>query len=344
MKNLKILFYLPLKSRKNYYFLNKMDDWPKAAGLTRNDLKHENSVHKMEQNQNFYEVFKGTSSHTLDGENSIEADVPVEKYRKSYENYSCLCVFINTKLEPNGILKPLFNSLVAFPAYVLSLLLLLFCLAIAAIILLACLIVRFQIVNKSYFAPCSYNSDCDSTLGLQCSASDKTCNCPAVITKGHCDCSSGYYWNGTKCNVALQYLATGCSADYMCDQTKYLVCKNTICTCNTSKIYDSSTQTCRYNYVGCYNDPNTYNVNWQIYSPYSSGQMFYFVDICISTCRNLDKIYSSVFSWGNNRCYCQDSINTSVKATCELNCIGKNNEVYSCGSSSSWIYRSYYIN
>jgi hypothetical protein len=148
----------------------------------------------------------------------------------------------------------------------------------------------------------------------------------------------GYYWNGTKCNVALQYLTTGCSADYMCDHTKYLVCINTICTCNTSKVYDSTTQSCRYNYVGCFNDANINSVNWYIYSPYSNGQMFYFVDICISTCRNLGRIYSSVFLWGNNRCFCQNSINTSRTATCDLKCLGKNNEMYSCGSSFNWVY------
>ena len=324
-----------------------MNDRPNAAGLVRSNLELENCVYKI-VNRNLNDAFSGREQATLDREYQSVRDVAVEvegnkKNFKRHEIYSCLCAYINTRLESYGILKPFFNSLIAIPAYVLSLLFLLFCLAFATIITLACLLVRFQTINKSYFAPCTYNTDCDNTIGLQCSASDGTCNCPAVITKGHCDCSSGYFWNGTQCTVTLQYLANDCSADYMCDQTKYLVCLNRVCTCSTSKVFDLTAQACIYNYLGCFNDPR-YSVNQYIYSPYSNGQMFYFVDICISTCRNLNTIYSSVFLYGNNRCYYLNSINTSVTATCELSCLGENNEIYLCGSSSNWVYRSYYLN
>ena len=67
-----------------------MDDRPKAAGLNRSDLEHKNSIYKIEQTRNLYEIFKGKKSHVPDNENKSEADFSVVQIRKRIETYSCL--------------------------------------------------------------------------------------------------------------------------------------------------------------------------------------------------------------------------------------------------------------
>ena len=287
------------------------------------------------------ESFKKEKSATK--ENTIpELGTSERNLIKRSEIYSCLCKDLNIKLSSYSAFKLCFNSLFASPCYMCFIYFIFACLAIVTIAVLAFLIINYETSNKSYFAFCKSNSDCNSLIGLQCSAENGLCNCPAVNTKGHCDCNVGYYWNGVKCTQLMQYLDTGCSADFMCDQTKYLVCLNNTCTCGSNKVIDS-TKTCKYNYMGCYNDFNSFNSSWYIYSQYI--QMFYFVDTCIETCTNLQTTYSAVYVSGSStRCWCLSSYFSSTPATCDIKCIGKKNELYPCGSSSSIYNRAIYQN
>jgi hypothetical protein len=42
----------------------------------------------------------------------------------------------------------------------------------------------------------------------------------------------------------------------MCDsyKTKYIYCINRTCTCESYKVFDTTAQKCKYNYLGCFLD------------------------------------------------------------------------------------------
>ena len=273
---------------------------------------------------------KRTKSKTKENQTKIKPN------HKRKEIYSCLCTKLNEKFKSIWI-----NQLFGSPCYVS------FLLTIIGISTITTIIVLSQVVNtklnRSYFGNCTSNSDCDNLLGLSCSGQDGSCNCPAGKTKGHCDCSKGYFWNGLKCTKVMQYLDTGCSSNYMCDQSKYLSCLNKTCTCDALKIFDTVSKTCKYNYLGCFPDWSNQN-SWYIVSP--TYRMPFFVDSCISGCKLRGFTYSHVYwSGGYHRCYCFNSLATvtlSTPFTCEAICVGWHGEQYSCGSSSSPYYKSIY--
>jgi hypothetical protein len=231
-----------------------------------------------------------------------------------------------------------------FPVYIIVSLLFLAIGTVAAIATLYHLKVQASVVvNRSYFMNCSSNSDCDSLKGLQCSAADGLCNCPAIKTKGFCDCSVGYYWSGVECKRLMQYLNTGCSANYMCDNTKNLQCLNKTCKCDPLKIYDTTTEKCKYNLIGCYND-NTGGL--QISATY---RMNYFVDISVNICKSKNYTYSLFSTSGyKNYCLCTNSYQTNNllgTQSCDAFCLGKSGEALPCGSVlSGYNYRSIYLN
>ena len=265
------------------------------------------------------------------------------KLRKRREIYSCLCVNLNEIFESKSIFKIFISSMFSVPNYICIFRLILALMIIATIIALTMLNQQALSVNKSYFSNCSSNNDCDNLRGLQCSSKDGVCNCPAIKTKGHCDCSYGYFWNGTQCALLLQYNQTGCSANFMCDQTKNLVCINKLCTCYSPKIMDPLTLTCRYNYLGCY-FINTTNIGYALNS--ISARMSYYVDLCAYTCQYKGSNFSTLMVTNNQgmlgRCYCWNNLTLSLSGTCDLFCAGKNGEAYGCGSSTSSQYHSVY--
>ena len=248
----------------------------------------------------------------------------IQPNKKRNEIYSCLCTKLNEKFKSIWI-----NQLFGSPCYVS------FLLTIIGISTITTIIVLSQVVNtklnRSYFANCTSNSNCDNLLGLSCSAQDGSCNCPAGKTKGHCDCSNGYFWNGSKCTKVMQYSDTGCSSNFMCDQSKYLSCVNKTCKCGTLKVFDIVSQTCRFNYLGCYYDINN---GGNCYITALFNQMPYFIDTCINTCKSKMFNFTSVFIWGSNspRCNCQNTVNFNLAGFCEMICIDRNGEKYTCGS------------
>ena len=261
--------------------------------------------------------------------------------REEYD--TCLCKNFNKFFKSNSIFKTCINTQFGFPIYSCTFFFLIACTVITTIAVFGTINSQIGTINRSYFANCSLNSDCDSLKGLQCSSENGICNCPAVRTKGHCDCSSGYFWNGTQCARLMQYLDKGCSANYMCDQSKYLICLNKTCTCDTTKIMDPLSLTCRYKYLGCYND-SLYSSSWVILSPLYL--MEYFVDICINGCKYKNNTYSYIYwSSNNSRCYCLNTISLTTPVICDINCVGKNGEKYKCGSSTgNGYYHSVYYN
>ena len=151
-----------------------------------------------------------------------------------------------------------------------------------------------------------------------------------------------------KCTKVMQYLDTGCSSNYMCDQSKYLSCVNKTCKCDTLKVFDIVSQTCRFNYLGCYYDLNYgttyYFVSWM-------NQVPYFIVTCINTCQLRMFNYTYFYAInGLSRCNCVNSVNFSLPGSCEMICFGQNADKYSCGSLfatgvySTYHYRSVYLN
>ena len=254
---------------------------------------------------------------------------------KRREIYYCMCIKLNTIFSSNSILKFFLNNLIASPIYVVTVLAVLV-VAIAGSIVALSILNSQSTANKSYFANCSLSSDCDSLKGLQCSAQNGICNCPAFKTKGRCDCSKGYYWSGYECKRIMQYLDYGCTANFMCDKSKFLLCLNKACKCEPLKRFDTVSQTCKYNYLGCF-----YDMKPGVDS-YVSSQLnqFYFVDICINQCKFKNTNYSIVYRWGTTgptMCHCVNTLNfTAVmpNSWCDFICAGKNGEQYACGSSS----------
>ena len=258
------------------------------------------------------------------------------------EIYSCFCTKLNETFKSKGFIKMCINSFCGSPVYVIFSLFFLTITTIAAIVTLSLLNTQTSVakINRSYFMNCSLNSDCDNLKGLQCSSQNSLCNCPAVKTKGYCDCSVGYYWSGVECKRLMQYLDVGCAANYMCDNTKYLQCLNKTCKCDPLKIFDRSLQTCRYNYIGCFSDSTSL-----IYSITSLYRMIYFIDICINGCKYKNIPYSGIFTSGfKSYCYCLNSYTTtSPQVLCDQNCYGKSGESNPCGST--WgSYRAIYSN
>ena len=265
---------------------------------------------------------------------------------KRNEIYHCMCIKLNQLFRSHSIQKLCVKTLTGSPIYIHLILTILFFGLIAAITTLYLISIPKTEINNSYFANCSLNSDCDSLKGLQCSAQDGVCNCPAYKTKAHCDCSKGYYWSGYECRRLFQYLETGCTADYMCEsyKTKYIYCINRTCKCESHKIFDTTAQKCKYRYLGCFNDWFSSSFNNYFYFATNTAV----IDACINGCRIrsfnytfLSKSSSSYF------CNCASSISflNPSPTFCDTTCLAKDRERYPCANSASnWQYRSVYSN
>ena len=106
----------------------------------------------------------------------------------------------------------------------------------------------------------------------------------------------------------------------------------------------SLSQTCKYNYLGCFYDTVPYVYSYLQSQP----NQFYFVDICINFCKFKNTNYSIVYRWYSSMCYCVNTLNFNAvlsNSLCDFICPGKNGEQYTCGSSvGNWPYRSTYLN
>jgi hypothetical protein len=121
----------------------------------------------------------------------------------------------------------------------------------------------------------------------------------------------------------------------MCDsyKTKYIYCINRTCKCESYKIFDTTAQKCKYNYLGCVWDGTNGASN--IISSSLNNQL-YFVDICINACRfngfNQTYVFRTGSSNGINGCNCIALYNMGSPSTCcDAKCPGKDGEVYYCG-------------
>ena len=118
----------------------------------------------------------------------------------------------------------------------------------------------------------------------------------------------------------------------MCDsyKTKYIYCINRTCKCESYKIFDTTAQKCKYNYLGCVWDGTNGVIN--IISSSLNNQL-YFVDICINACRFKGYNQTYVFRTGSfNACNCIALYNMGSPSTCcDAKCPGKDGEVYYCG-------------
>ena len=138
----------------------------------------------------------------------------------------------------------------------------------------------------------------------------------------------------------MQYLDTGCFTDNMCDRNKYLLCSNSTCQCNSLKKMDSAKQKCRYNYLGCFYDSNT---NSSLI--FSQRNSYYFIDICIKSCKYGNYNYTTIFNYNNQKfCYCLNSGPLISSQSCSSYCFSKDNEEYSCGSNFDMNSHAYYYN
>jgi hypothetical protein len=262
------------------------------------------------------------------------------------DTYSCMCVKLNELFRTRSIPKFCLNSLIGSPIYIQFISTVVFLGLIVTIATLYVLSIPVAQINNSYFANCSSNSDCNSSKGLQCSAQDGICSCPAYKTKGRCDCSKGYYWNGYECRRLYQYLETGCNADWMCDsyKTKYIYCINRTCKCESYKIFDTTAQKCKYNYLGCFYDGSFSTISYFSYAV--NMPLIYFLDFCVTGCRLKGFNYTTMFKSINSLCNCVAAVNFANPrpSDCDTTCLGKDGERYSCGNTNDWRIRSVYSN
>ncbi len=105
-----------------------------------------------------------------EGMTDVEITQEIEtkvKSKKRRETYSCLCVKANDIFKSNSLLKTCFNSLFATPVYIFSIIILTSCLILITISILTYFCVTVETTNKSYFAKCTLNSDCNSLKGIE---------------------------------------------------------------------------------------------------------------------------------------------------------------------------------
>ena len=95
------------------------------------------------------------------------------------ENFFCLCPELNVQMKNNFFIKPFINYLLASPVYVYVALTAIAFIFLVIIIILSTEIRKIENTNRSFFANCSSNSNCDTKIGLTC------------LTKGHCGCING---------------------------------------------------------------------------------------------------------------------------------------------------------
>ena len=96
----------------------------------------------------------------------------------------------------------------------------------------------------------------DQCIGgnLICLKNGSSCNCPASVDVGKCDCpprinGSEYYWNGFNCSpsLALNERCSNSSASYMCQTiTQGTICSglNDTCQCNITQYFNSTAEKC----------------------------------------------------------------------------------------------------
>jgi hypothetical protein len=297
-----------------------------------------------------------TNSEIKENENAEilhEKKSKVNNYKKDLnsinkrnEIYHFMCIKLNRLFRSQSIQNLCVKTFIGSPIYIHLIFITLFFGLIGTISTLYVLSIpkTKTEINNSYFTNCSSNSDCDSLKGLQCSAQDGVCSCPAYKTKGHCDCSKGYYWSGYECRRLLQYLETGCTADYMCEsyKTKYIYCINRTCQCESHKIFDTTSQKCKYHYLGCFFD---WNWGYNNYFYYATSTAV--IDACINACRIRSFKYTILFKSVNFNCNCASSVSFSSPSStsCDTKCLGKDRELYPCaniwGDSN---YKSVYSN
>lgn len=252
------------------------------------------------------------------------------------KKFMCLC---GASLSKTRCYKTAFGDLVTsmcgFPTYTWLVLVLITLILMSLFIWVT--YENLHVQNRNYFVRCNSNNDCDLTLGLQCSTEDGSCNCPAVKTKGRCDCNKGKYWNGQECSPQLDLNFTGCTYDYECDQSKKLVCLNKMCACKSPKKWNVTNEMCDYAYEGCYSDNSA--------SPYFTSIVSnppYFVETCIERCNKYGFSYARLYyNGGIINCECTNSNYTSPSALCNLICPGL---IYArvCGSLNTRTIKPWY--
>lgn len=260
-------------------------------------------------------------------------------------HYFCLLPHFNIKIGSNSCFKVLTGTIFAYPAYFCLLLFIFLLIIVALICYFSYLLVYTRTVNNSYFSKCTSNNDCNSLVGLGCSAENQVCNCPAGYIKGRCDCSRGTYWDGVRCSPWMQYKQAGCAGDYNCDPTKELKCVNQACVCVPPKYWNSTANTCDFAFLGCFSE-STGTGRYYIGALNTFRRMFYIVDMCTSYCRNINNNYSLIYTYGDNLnyCWCLSALASPTPITCDVQCLGKNGKSYWCGNSGgAWFHRAIYL-
>lgn len=260
--------------------------------------------------------------------------------------FFCRCENLNKKLRPSSFCKFLVNSFCAYPLYYSTLAMLLTFGLLGVLGYFSYLLIYTKTNNNLYFAKCGSSKDCNTIVGLGCSAENGLCNCPATYIKGRCDCTLGTYWNGTACSQWLSYQQKGCAKDFNCDQSKELKCVNQTCQCVPPKYWNTTSNMCDFNFLGCFND-NTAGSSTIMSSQNVYRKMFYFIDMCINFCRNLNYNLTLVWLGGGNSngCLCAFTYVSSTPVSCDISCLTKNTKSYWCGNSNgNNNFRAIYVN
>lgn len=266
--------------------------------------------------------------------NKVVNEMLAEQQRE--EIFMCLCKKCISNMDcETSACRHCSNTLASAPAYCYLLNMTFFFGLLGVLGWLFYGIITYKTSNRSYFAPCLSNLDCDSTLSLSCATYNASCWCPARNTFGRCDCNQGNYWNGTMCTARLGYLSTGCVNDYNCDTIKSLACINQTCQCRNPDVWMPNTQMCDHVYIGCYAE-NPLNSFLVFQTTNNNTRLFHFVDTCIDFCyRYASKFASIATGFGLTFCGCSYNYTntTSVSAPCNQLCPSYTSSAgYYCGS------------
>ena len=260
---------------------------------------------------------------------------------KRHDNYGCLCPWLTLKLKNTCFLKTCMETICGVPNYVWFITISAMLAAVGVTIWLTYSVITFKATNNSYNAICTSHLDCNSTLGLQCATLDRLCDCPIYFAKGRCDCSSGFYWSGTRCSMLIQKEGQACANDYNCDQNKDLKCINKSCGCVPPKQWNSTLNACDYVFERCGFESSSFSYT---YRALLSQRQDYFVDVCIDLCYKTRYSFALVASsGGTSNCLCRNSNNADSNITCTAFCYGVNGRPYACGQlNQDTRYRAYY--
>ena len=89
-----------------------------------------------------------------------------------------------------------------------------------------------EVIQRQYSSICdSTSNQCSTALGLSCTNSFYSCDCPTELPGYRCDCGpTQYYKDSLGCQSRVTH-GQACSGTHMCMPNLNLICSSSVCTC-----------------------------------------------------------------------------------------------------------------